>query len=257
MAASLLHLLLPPLLFLAAAAAAAADMAPGPSPPELNLTRVLEKGELYTTLLRLLRATGVADQLAAQLRSTYDGLTFFAPNDAAFAKLPGGALNGLGDQQRVQLLLYHVVPRYYSLATFQTASNPLRTEASGAGGVYGLNVTATTENRLVNVSTGVVDVPISATLLAEFPLAVYAVDDVLRPEQLLGEAAGDKAVSAPAPAPGKKRGGPNTDVAAGPMAAGAEDDDDASGDVVAAIGSVEWGRVVALALMVLVNLIGA
>ena len=44
------------------------------------------------------------------LKNSYDGLTFFAPNDNAFTKLKTGTLNGLTDQQKIQLLLYHVLP---------------------------------------------------------------------------------------------------------------------------------------------------
>jgi hypothetical protein len=176
----------------------------------------------------------VGEQLASQLNNSYDGLTFFAPTDSAFAKLGAGALNALTDQQRVQLVLYHVLPRYYSLATSQTASNPLRTEGSGPGGAYSVNVTASTENSLVNVSTGVVAVPVSNTLLAEFPLAVYSVDDVLLPAQMFcGGKAGEQKASAPAQRAGggkaaRKKGGavPKSDVAAEPAAARTEDDDE-------------------------------
>jgi hypothetical protein len=173
----------------------------------------------------------VGEQLASQLNNSYDGLTFFAPTDSAFAKLGAGALNALTDQQRVQLVLYHVLPRYYSLATFQTASNPLRTEGSGPGGAYSVNVTASTENSLVNVSTGVVAVPVSNMLLA-----VYSVDDVLLPVQMFGGGkAGEQKASAPAPAQqagggkaARKKGGavPKSDVAAEPAAARTEDDDE-------------------------------
>ena len=103
------------------------------------------------------------------LKNSYDGLTFFAPNDNAFTKLKTGTLNGLTDQQKIQLLLYHVLPRYYSVTTFQTASNPLPTEASGPGGMYSVNVTTTTTSHLVNMSTGVPSAPASSrsgTLLA-------------------------------------------------------------------------------------------
>ena len=97
------------------------------------------------------------------LKNSYDGLTFFAPNDNAFTKLKTGTLNGLTDQQKIQLLLYHVLPRYYSVTTFQTASNPLPTEASGPGGMYSINVTTTTTSHLVNMSTGVHSAPASST----------------------------------------------------------------------------------------------
>ena len=125
------------------------------------------------------RGVGGADQIQAlpaaaarrgrALKNSYDGLTFFAPNDNAFTKLKTGTLNGLTDQQKIQLLLYHVLPRYYSVTTFQTASNLLPTEASGPGGMYSVNVTTTTTSHRVNMSTGVPSAPTSSrsgTLLA-------------------------------------------------------------------------------------------
>lgn len=244
------------LLLLPFLAAVAADVAPGPTPPQLNLTGILDKGGQYTTLLRLLKATQVSEQLSSQLKNSYDGLTVFAPTDNAFSKLKAGTLNGLTDQQQVQLMLYHVLPRYYSLTTFETASNPLRTQASGGGGVYSVNVTSTTSQ--VNVSTGVVAVPISNTLFAQFPLAVYSVDDVLQPEQLFGKP------KAPAPAPGPAKAGagktkarkkavPKSDVAAEPS--GAEADDRDSTNAAAGRGGVGWGAVVAVALMGVANLV--
>ncbi|PAN05559.1 hypothetical protein PAHAL_1G157800 [Panicum hallii] len=263
------HTVLPLLLLLPFLYAAAADAAaPGPSPPggELNLTSILESGGQYSTLLRLLQATRITEQLTSQLKNSYDGLTFFAPNDNAFTKLKIGTLNGLTDQQKIQLLLYHVLPRYYSVTTFQTASNPLPTEASGPGGMYSVNVTTTTTSHLVNMSTGVVDVPISSTLSAKFPLAVYSVDDVLLPEQLFGTSHKGKA-SAPAPAgqagaaagkaSARKKGGvPKSDVAAVPVAAGEEAED--SENTAAGRGSAGWTTIAAFALiMAVVNLVGA
>ncbi|TVU32332.1 hypothetical protein EJB05_24057, partial [Eragrostis curvula] len=257
MASHTFVLLLLPFLF--ATAAAAADVAQGPTPQlsEANLTRILEKGEQYTTLLRLLNTTRVLDQLHGQLRDSYDGITFFAPTDSAFAKLSPGTLNALNDQDQTQLVLYHVLPRYYSLATFQTASNPLHTEASGPGGAYSVNVTTgTAAGSLVRVSTGVVAVPLSNTMLAEFPLAVYSLDDVLLPEQLFGggKAATGKQASAPAPAAAarKKGAAPKSDVAAGPSAAeapGMEEGDESSTNAAAERGSTVLA---ALALMVVV-----
>jgi uncharacterized surface protein with fasciclin (FAS1) repeats len=224
------------------AATAAADTAPTPSPspppPELNLTSILENGGQYTTLLRLLNATRITEQITSQLKNSYDGLTFFAPNDNAFTKLKPGTLNSLTDQEQIQLLLYHVLPRYYSLATFQTASNPLHTEASGPGGMYSVNVSTSTTSPLVNVSTGVVDVPISSTLFAHFPFAVYSVDDVLQPPQMFGGS--HKQASAPAPAgqaaaAGQKGGVPKSDVAAEPSEA-VEEQPDGSTNAAAAGG---------------------
>ncbi|KAF8760458.1 hypothetical protein HU200_010157 [Digitaria exilis] len=250
--------------------AAAEDVAPSPTPPgELNLTSILETGGQYSSLLRLLETTKITTQLTEQLKNSYDGLTFFAPNDNAFTKLKTGTLNGLTDQQKIQLLLYHVLPRYYSVTTFQTASNPLPKQASGPGGMYSVNVTTSTTNHLVNMSTGVVDVPISSTLMAKFPLAVYSVDDVLLPVQLFG--ASRHKASAPAPAAAgqdgagaatgkanaRKKGVPKSDVAAEPKAAAEEAEDSKS--AAAGRGRAGWWTaiVTAFAVVAVVNLLSA
>uniref|UniRef100_A0A0D9YR17 FAS1 domain-containing protein n=1 Tax=Oryza glumipatula TaxID=40148 RepID=A0A0D9YR17_9ORYZ len=259
-----LILLLP---LLAAAAVAAADVAPASAPPAaqtINLTGILEKGGQYNTLLRLLNATRVGEQLGSQLKTTYDGLTFFAPTDAAFAALRPGTLNGLSDQEQVQLVLYHVLPRYYTLATFQTASNPLRTQATGPAGVYTVNVTTTTGQSLVNVSTGVAAVPLGTTLSADFPLAVYSVDGVLLPEQMFGKAKAPAPAAAPASAAGKgankehKKGGamPKNEVAATAPTAGAggEDSDDSATTNAAAVAGAA-GVVWTAALVGIANLV--
>uniref|UniRef100_A0A0D9VF90 FAS1 domain-containing protein n=1 Tax=Leersia perrieri TaxID=77586 RepID=A0A0D9VF90_9ORYZ len=262
MAASPILLLFP---FLAAAVMAAADnnvaAAPAPAPPsrQPDLTSILQKGGQYNTLLRLLNATRVDEQVSSQLKNSYDGITFFAPTDAAFAELKPGTLNALSDQEQVRLVLYHVLPRYYTLATFQTASNPLRTQASGPGGVYTVNVTTTTGQSLVNVSTGVDDgVPLGTTLFSDFPLAVYSVDGVLMPPQMFGTKA-----KAPSPAPAKakerkKAGGgvPKNEVVATAPAAGdgADSSEESTTNAAAGVGR---GAVWAVALVGLVNLVVA
>ncbi|KAL5207707.1 hypothetical protein ABZP36_032142 [Zizania latifolia] len=257
---TLLFLFLLPFL---AAVTTSAEVAPGPA-PQLNITGILDKGGQYGTLLRLLNVTHVDEQLSSQLKYSYDGITFFVPTDAAFSKLKAGTLNGLTDQQQVQLMLYHILPRYYSLSTFQTASNPLRTQASGAGGVYTVNVTSTTGQSMVNVSTGVATVPVGTTLYAEFPLAVYSVDDVLLPEQMFGKS------KAPAPAPTpawktkeRKKGGavPKNDVtAAATPTAGTTSSNDST-DVAAAApegACVRWWDVIgAITLVGFANLVVA
>ncbi|KAG1367939.1 Fasciclin-like arabinogalactan protein 9 [Cocos nucifera] len=204
-------LVLATLLALTISGARGQPAAPGPSPAPRNLTAVLEKGGQYNTLIRLLRATQVEQQINSQLNNSFNGLTVFAPTDNAFNTLKAGTLNRLSQQEQVALVLYHVLPRYYSSSMFQTTSNPVRTQASGSNGVYTINVTSTPSQ--TNISTGVVDTPITNTLKSDFPLAVYSVDKVLLPYDLFGSKP-----PAPAPAPAKEKPDktPTTD---GPSAA--------------------------------------
>ena len=77
---------------------------------------------------------------------------------------------------------YHVLPQFYS---FETASNPVRMQASSSDGPYTLNITAHS-NSQVNVSTSLVATCLGTTLRAVQPLAVYSVDSVLLPNDLFG-----------------------------------------------------------------------
>ncbi|KAJ7972416.1 Fasciclin-like arabinogalactan protein [Quillaja saponaria] len=107
-----------------------------------------------------------------------------------------GTLNTLNSQQQLQLIQFHILPALYTLSQFQTASNPLSTQAGNSGdGQYPLNVT--TSGNQVNITTGVVNATVANTIYSDSQLAVYQVDQVLLPLALFGSPA------APAPAPSK------------------------------------------------------
>lgn len=135
-------LLLSLLLLILNPASAQTAAAPGPAGPP-NITAILTKGGQYTTLLRLMTTTQVADQINNQLNNSNSGLTIFAPTDNAFNSLPAGTLNSLSDQDKVSLIQFHVIPNYMTASNFETVSNPLRTQAGNSeNGEYPLNVTA-------------------------------------------------------------------------------------------------------------------
>ncbi|KAI9086774.1 hypothetical protein K1719_031368 [Acacia pycnantha] len=201
---ALILLTLTSTLFLFTPQAVAQSSAPAPAPAgPLNLTGILDKGSQYTTLIRLLTETQQLQQLQSQLNSTSEGFTIFAPTDNAFQNLKAGAINDLTDEEKVQLILYHVTPKYYSLSDLLTVSNPVRTQASGKDGSWGLNFAG--QGNQVNVSTGVVETAINNALRQRFPLAVYQVDKVLLPEELFGTKS-----PAPAPSPPKASKSPGT-----------------------------------------------
>ncbi|XP_059646893.1 fasciclin-like arabinogalactan protein 11 [Cornus florida] len=164
---------------------------PAPSAPT-NITSIFEKAGQFTTLIRLLKSTQVGDQLNTQLKNSNQGLTIFAPTDNAFANLKSGTLNSLSDQQKVQLIQFHILPSFLSMSQFQTVSNPVRTQAGDSQSP--LNVT--TSGNQVNITTGVVNAAVANTIYTDTKLAVYQVDQVLLPLDLFGT---------PAPAPSKPR----------------------------------------------------
>ncbi|GAV75956.1 Fasciclin domain-containing protein [Cephalotus follicularis] len=204
---SLILLIKLSLLLLSSPILAQSPVAPAPAPSgPVNLTGILDKNGQYTTFIRLLTQTQVGDQINNQLNSSTEGMTVFAPTDNAFNNLKAGTLNNLTDQQQVQLVLYHVTPKYYTLQSLLTVSNPVRTQATGQdGGVYGLNFTG--QGNQVNVSTGVDETQINNALNQLFPLAVYQLDQVLLPEELFGT---KTAAATPAPTTPKSSGSNTT-----------------------------------------------
>ncbi|KAF7804467.1 fasciclin-like arabinogalactan protein 11 [Senna tora] len=171
--------------------------APAPAGPT-NITKILEKAGQFTTLIKILQATQVADRINAQLNNSNQGLTILAPTDNAFSNLKAGTLNSINSQQQLQLVQFHILPTLYTMSQFQTASNPLHTQAGNSDdGQFPMNVT--TSGNQVNITTGVVTATVANTIYSDNQLAVYQVDKVLLPMALFGAAP----TAAPAPAPTK------------------------------------------------------
>jgi uncharacterized surface protein with fasciclin (FAS1) repeats len=96
------------LLVLAALALAvpAASAAPERAAATPTIAGLAAKTPQLSTLLSLVKAAGLADELAAP-----GALTVFAPTNAAFAKVPKATLNALAKNPAAlkRVLLYHVV----------------------------------------------------------------------------------------------------------------------------------------------------
>ncbi|KAL6614766.1 hypothetical protein ACP70R_037036 [Stipagrostis hirtigluma subsp. patula] len=216
----------------AALAQAPAPAATPSGPP--NVTAVLEKGGQYTMFMRLMKSTQQDTQLNSQLNNSFNGngYTVFAPTDNAFNSLKPGTLNSLTQQEQVSLVQGHILPQFYTMESFQTASNPVRTQASGRDGPYTLNITANANNQL-NVSSGVVDVTVNNALSVKKPLAVYSVDKVLLPLELFGAKA---PAAAPTASEGKPKKGGSSDAASGPAGS-----DDSAPSAAVSSRAVGWG----------------
>ncbi|KAB5532360.1 hypothetical protein DKX38_019030 [Salix brachista] len=172
--------------------------APGPPGPA-NVTKILEKGGQFSVFTRLLKATREDVTLNGQLNNTNNAITIFAPSDSAFSSLKPGTLNSLNDQEKAELVQFHIIPQYLSSSQFQTVSNPLTTQA-GSGGRLELNVT--TAGNSVNITTGLTNTSVSGTIYTDNQLAVYQVDKVLLPVDIF-----TPKPPPPAPAPEKTKKG--------------------------------------------------
>ncbi|XP_030503412.2 fasciclin-like arabinogalactan protein 12 [Cannabis sativa] len=143
-----------------------------------DVAGILEKVGGFSVFNRLLKSTEVLTQIENQL-SASNSLTILAPTNDAFASsLKPGTLNTLTKEQKIQMIQYHVLPTFISLSNFQTLSNPVRTQAANT---YDYPMNITTEGNWVNISTGIVNASITATVFSDDQLAIYRVDKVLLP----------------------------------------------------------------------------
>ena len=166
-------------------------------PPDI--TKILGKAGGFSVFIRLLKSTGVSDQIYGQLNNSNNGFTIFAPTDAAFSNLKPGTINSLSDLQKTQLLQFHILNTVVTLSNFQTLSNPVPTEAGDtSAGEFPLTVI--TAGNQVNISTGLVNTTLGGTVYSDNQLEIYQVEKVLLPVDIFDPKAKAKAKS-PAEAP--------------------------------------------------------
>ncbi|XP_027345488.1 fasciclin-like arabinogalactan protein 11 [Abrus precatorius] len=177
-----------------------------PKGPTIDIVQILRKAKRFSVLTRLLKTTQLINQLNSQLiTSGSGGLTLFAPEDSAFSKLKAGFLNSLTDRQKVELLQFHSLSSFISISNFDTLTNPVQTQAGDDPQRLQLNVT-TYGGSQVNMATGAVNATVTGTVYTDSKLAIYQVDKVLLPLDLVLPS------KAPAPAPGlAKKGLPKSD----------------------------------------------
>ncbi|EXB98543.1 hypothetical protein L484_014385 [Morus notabilis] len=213
-----------------------------------DVTQILEKVGGFSVFIRLLKSTEVLTQVENQL-SASNSLTILAPTNDAFAStLKPGTLNTLTDQQKIHLMQYHVLPTFISLDKFQTISNPVSTQAASS---YDYPMDITTEGNWVNISTGIVNASITATVFADDQLAIYRVDKVLLP---LGVFAPRPKLPAPAPSPTAKAKSSTTSSSSSTLDSADDDTKAASGasSVTRTLSTgVSIGLAMAVAILVL------
>ncbi|XP_006339076.2 fasciclin-like arabinogalactan protein 12 [Solanum tuberosum] len=181
--------------------------APAPGPPgPPNVVKILGKAGSYSTFIKLLQITQEVGEITSLLNNS-NSITMFIPSDGAFLNLKTGTLNSFSDQRKAELVKFHILPSYFSLSQFQTASNPLNTQAGGTTDrEFPINIT--TNGTAVNITTGIVNASVSSTIYTDNQLAIYQVDKVLLPLQFFAP----PLPPAPALAPSKpKKDDPSSD----------------------------------------------
>ncbi|KAF0890501.1 hypothetical protein E2562_002858 [Oryza meyeriana var. granulata] len=181
------------------AVAATPAPAPSPAPRHVDLAELLSLAGPYGTFLGYLTKTGVITTFQSQANNTDQGVTVFAPEDSAFAAVDGAALSNLTADQLRTLMLCHGMPRYHPLSSFSAlaASSPVPTFAGGQQ--YAVNVTDAAGT--IRIESGWATAKLVSSVYSTSPVAVYALNRVLLPEQIFPTAPEVAPVPAPAQAP--------------------------------------------------------
>lgn len=182
--------------------------APAPAPHHVNLIELLALEGPYGTFLDYLTRTDVIRTFQSQANATdtdhdQGGVTVFAPQDSAFAAVDGAALSSLTADQLRTLMLCHAAPRYLPISSFAAlaASGPVPTFAPGCA----LNVTDAAGR--IRVASGWTRAArLVSSVYSTPPVAVYALDRVLLPEQVFPTEPAVAPVPATAPAPAARGG---------------------------------------------------
>jgi uncharacterized surface protein with fasciclin (FAS1) repeats len=134
----------------------------------MDIVRTAESAGQLTTLVAALKAAGLADALKGA-----GPFTVFAPTDAAFAKLPAGALKNLLQPENkgklADILKYHVAAGNVKAAAVMTISS--------AQTLHGRAVTLSLHGRTVKIDDSMV---VKADIAASNG-TIHIVDKVLIP----------------------------------------------------------------------------
>jgi uncharacterized surface protein with fasciclin (FAS1) repeats len=165
--------------------------APVPPPAPVDLVELLSK-KYCKSFASLLSAD--ADVFRAFNETKDNGLTLFCPVDSAVAAFAATYKN-LTAKAKTAILLYHGVPDYFSLQLLKSNNGMVTTLATASENKKDYSYDVQNKGETVTLQTRVVTSRVTATVGDMEPLAVYAVDKFLKPNELF------KAVEAPAPSP--------------------------------------------------------
>ena len=166
----------------------AAPSSPIDLPPpvhHVDLADLLDVAGPFQTFLNYMQRTSVIETIQSQADHTKAGITIFVPRDSAFAALKKKkttpAIASLTKAQLKSLLLYHALPRFYSLA--EVGSLRWRSPAATfAGSQYTLNLTE--DIGTIRVRSAWSNAKIGSTVYGTALVAVYEVNKVLLPLQI-------------------------------------------------------------------------
>ncbi|KAL5208039.1 hypothetical protein ABZP36_032474 [Zizania latifolia] len=138
-----------------------------------------------------------ADAAATYEKSIAGGLTVFCPADKAVQAFTP-AFKDLSPDGRLALVLYHGVPRHYSLSALKANNGDMNTLATDGAKWYSLTVRDVGDT-VTLLSAAPKPATVTGTLTDGETLSVYVIDAVLQPRELFN---GSHAGPYTAPSPG-------------------------------------------------------
>eukprot|EP00250_Pteridium_aquilinum_P008528 c18017_g1_i1 orf=311-1162(-) len=194
--------------------------APPPAPMFVNVTQVLAQAGDYSTFVNLMIETKVDQIFQRNANQTQTGITIFAPTNEAFTTKPASTLlKNLTEQQKTSLVEYHALNSWISLGSLQQAqadqnvTSTLATYNNG-GGVYQLNLT--NDLGVVQILSGWTTANLTSTLYSQQPVSIFAIDEVLLPDDIFGLPSLAPAPSPSSGAPTPSPSSPSSSSASGP-----------------------------------------
>lgn len=174
--------------------------APAPAPEPINVTGIIESGGQFGTFVSLLVATGLGEVFQSRVDEDINGITIFAPTNAAFAVFSAADLANLTTLEVTTLLQYHALPNFHPTSDLQKLDNVVMSTMATNGANYTINITQGGGTVVVIPTTGggQTRVPIQSTLYNIAPAAIFSVGSLLVPEEMSGLLV---PVPTPAPAP--------------------------------------------------------
>ncbi|KAL3637532.1 hypothetical protein CASFOL_018700 [Castilleja foliolosa] len=195
--------------------------APAPAPEQVNLTAIMSSDNGCKVFADTLAANNIAQKTFDD--NVQSGLTVFCPGDAAMkAFLP--KFNNLTGEGKQNLLEYHGVPIYQSIANLKSNNGEMKTLATD-GGKSNYVFTVQTDGDDVEIKTKIVTAKIVSTLRdSPQQFAIHKLDKVLLPEELFKSALSPNLAPSPAPGPEAVAGSPRPARHASPPAPPTDED---------------------------------
>ncbi|KAJ3694773.1 hypothetical protein LUZ60_000150 [Juncus effusus] len=227
--------------------------APAEAPSTVNLTNLMSSKGCKSFADLVLTTSSAAETFQNAIDG---GLTVFCPLDQAVDGFVGKFRN-LTDAGKLELLLYHGVPVYYSVRMLRSSNGVMNTLATDK---KNFNITVQNSGEVVTIKTlaGIV-AKLVGTIKDEDPLGLYTIDKVLEPRELFKkETVSSAPVPAPshAPAPKASKKGKHLPAQASEPAPGPDEEpaDQKVSDSFAE-RTVVGGGLFAMAMVMLVNLV--